>query len=140
MLRDVVSELYYHGNGHNFSCSEAMIRGIDTYYQLDLPEEVFYAASGFSGGCRHDEMCGALAGSIFALGILYSVKDHAHDSELMGDLREQLFKRFEERFGPYRCVELKKRYHTVERKCEVLLLECADILEDLIRSNEIINK
>ncbi len=140
MLRDIVGELYYHGNGHNYSCSESMLRAIDRYYDLKLPEELFYAASAYSGGCGHDEMCGAVASAIAALGILYSQQGHAHNSPEMAAVRKELFERFEEKFGPYRCVELKKRYHVPDRKCEVLLLECADILEDIISRNEIINK
>lgn len=140
MLRDLAVKYYYHGNGYNYSCSEAMMHAIDEYYDLHLPVEVFYAVSAYSGGCGHDEMCGALASSVAVLGILYSLNGHAHDSEVMREVRRELFERFEEHFGPYRCVELKQKYHVPDFKCQVLLEGCADILEDILGKYEIINK
>ena len=61
MLRDELIRYYYRGNGYNYSCAEAMMRAMNDYYDLKLPEEMFYAASSFSGGCWQNEMCGGLA-------------------------------------------------------------------------------
>ena len=94
----------------------------------------------FSGGCWHNEMCGGLSSSLAVLGILYSRDGHGHDSPELKKMAFELFSRFEEKFGNGKCWRLKKAYYVPERKCEVLLVHIADILEDIIAKNEIINK
>ena len=140
MLRDELIKYYYPGNGYNYSCAEAMMHAVDDYYDLNLPKESFLAASSFSGGCWHNEMCGGLSSSLAVLGILYSRDGHGHDSPELKKMAFELFSRFEEKFGNGKCWRLKKAYYVPERKCEVLLVHIADILEDIIAKNEIINK
>ncbi|MBQ1341079.1 MAG: C-GCAxxG-C-C family protein [Erysipelotrichaceae bacterium] len=140
MLRDEVVKYYYPGNGYNYSCSESMIRAINDFYDLKLPQEVLYAASCFSGGCWHDELCGGIASALSALGILYSVNGHAHDSDVMRKAAAELFRRVDEEFGTTHCVYLKRHNYVPGIKCEPLLVRIADFTEDIIRNNNIINK
>ena len=140
MLRDEVVKYYFPGNNRNYSCSESMIRAVNDYYDLDLPEDVLLASSAFSGGCWHDEMCGGISSALMVLGILYSVNGHAHDSDQMKAREAELFERFDEKFGTTRCKYLKEHYYIQGIKCEPVLVVIADILEDLINRNAIINK
>lgn len=140
MLKDTVVKYYYKPNGYNMSCAEAMLKACDEYFGLKLPEKMYYAASGFSGGAWHNEMCGCVASSIAVLSILYSVEGHAHDSPLLKRLVPHFLMRFEQQFTSTRCGYLKKQYHQPDIKCQIVLEGCADILEEIISTNEIINK
>ena len=140
MLRDEVIKYYNPSYNRNYSCSEAMIRAADDYYHLNLPEELFYSVGPFSGGAQHDEMCGGISSAMSVLGILYSVNGHAHDSDLMRKMTLDLITRFEERFSGIHCRYLKQNYYVQGIKCQNVLAVCADILEELISENEIINK
>ena len=140
MLRDYLVKYYYPGNDYNYSCSEAMLHAIDEYYGLNLPKELFYASCGFGGGARHDELCGGLASAIAVLGILYSVNGRGHESDKMRQLTAELLQKVDERFGTTRCNRLKAENYIPEHKCEPLLVVIADMLEDIISKNPIINK
>ncbi len=140
MLRDELIRYYYPGNGHNYSCAEAMMRAMNDYYGLSLPEEMFYAASSFSGGCWQNEMCGGLASIAAVLGIMYSRNGHGHDSVELKKLIIQLFSQVRGKYGCTNCGSLKPLIHVPERKCEPGLVFMCDIAEQLIRENEIINK
>ena len=135
MFKDLVWKYYYKANGYNYSCSKAMIHASNDYFHLDLSEDVFRLVCAYSGGAGHDEMCGALASAIGVLSVLYSVNQRAHDSARMKELRNEFFARFDSRMGPYRCLELKKRYADPVRKCETVVCACADILEEILREN-----
>lgn len=139
MLRDELVKYYRKENGYNYSCAEAMIHAANDYYGLDLPQEVMLAASSFSGGCWHNEMCGGIASALSILGIMYSVDGRAHDSEKLREVVGELFEAFEKEYGKGRCLELKYRYHNPEQRCERMLAGCADILEDIIRDNKPVN-
>ena len=135
MLRDELVKYYYSGNGYNYNCAESMLHALDDYYHLHLPRQMFLAASSFGGGCRHDEMCGGLASALSVLGVLYSVDGRGHDSPLLRELTDQLFRKFDERFSTSRCVRLKQENYIPGRKCEPILVVCADIIEEIIRDN-----
>ena len=139
MLRDEVIKYYYPPNGYNYSCSESMLRAVSDYFRLDLPEETFFAASSFSGGCGHDELCGGLASALAVIGILYSVGGHAHDSDTMRAVRKELFDRFEEKYPTSRCLWLKEHHFIPVHKCESILADIADILEELLQKYEYVN-
>ena len=140
MLRDELVKYYFPGNNRNYSCSESMIRAANDYYGLNLSEDVFLAASSFSGGCWHDEMCGGLTSALMTLGILYSLNGHAHDSEVMREAEGELFRRFDEKYASNRCKYLKRNYYVQGIKCEPVLVVIADMLEDIIKKYNIINK
>lgn len=140
MLRDEVIKYYNPANNRNYSCAESMMRAVNDYYQLNLPEEMFYAVGPFSGGAWHDEMCGGISSSLNVLGILYSVNGHAHDSEVMRRMTIEFLNRVEEKYGGLHCKHLKRNYYVQGIKCQNVLIGCADILEEMISRNEIINK
>ena len=140
MLRDELIKYYYPPNNYNYNCAESMLRAINDYYDLKLPEQMFYAASSYGGGCHHDELCGGLASCMAALGVLYSVNGRGHDSEKLRELSDELFRRFDERFKTSRCNQLKKENYIPVHKCEPILVVCADIFEELVNNNRIINE
>ncbi|MBR0137108.1 MAG: C-GCAxxG-C-C family protein [Erysipelotrichaceae bacterium] len=140
MLRDELIRYYYRGNGYNYNCAESMLRACNDYFNLNLPDVLFYAASGYGGGMGHNELCGGLASAVSVLGVLYSVNGKGHDSPYLRELTNELFSRFEEKLGKGKCKELKELYSIPERRCEPILVICADVLEDIISRNEPVNR
>ncbi len=140
MLRDELIKYYYPPNGYNYNCAESMIRAINDYYDLKLPEQVFNAVSGFGGGAHHDELCGGIVGIIDGLSLLYAHNGRGHDSPELRQITAEFFQRFDAVFSTTRCNQLKKENAIPIRKCEPVLTVCADILEDLIREYPIINQ
>jgi C_GCAxxG_C_C family probable redox protein len=64
------AEDYYRSD--DFHCSEAVVKTIKDAFQLPIPDDVISAASGFpvgmgGAGCT----CGALAGGVMALGLVF---------------------------------------------------------------------
>ncbi len=140
MLRDEVIRYYYGPNGYDYNCAEAMLHGADDYYHLHLPEEAFRLSCGFGGGCQHDELCGGLASAVAILGYLYSVNGRGHQSDLLAQLESQLFERFEQQLRITNCKQLKQENYIPVRKCEKILVTAADILEQIISENPVLNK
>ena len=135
MLRDVVVKYYYPPNGYNYNCAESMLRAVDEYYRLELPEQMLRGVSGFGGGAGHDVLCGALESAVITLSVLFSVNGRGHDSDLLRELTDRLLSEFETSMGYLGCVGLKSRYHVPVRKCESILIMAADLLEEIIDSN-----
>ena len=141
MLKDELIKYYYPPNGHNYNCAEAMLRAVNDYYKLDLPEKMLYSVSGFGGGAGHDLLCGGLQSAIITLGVLFSVNGRGHDSELLNQLTDRLLNEFAEKMGHTDCVFLKSHYHVPVHKCESVLVKACDILEELISENsDLINR
>jgi C_GCAxxG_C_C family probable redox protein len=71
----------YYRNG-DFYCSEAIVKTIRDAFSLPVPDEVIAMASGFpvgmgGAGCT----CGAVAGGIMALGLVFG-RTHAGDKKV----------------------------------------------------------
>jgi len=68
-IKSTAEEYYRSGN---YYCSEAVVKTIKDAFQLPVPDAVIAAASGFpaglgGAGCT----CGALAGGVLALGLVF---------------------------------------------------------------------
>lgn len=132
MFRDCA--LKYYEKENDWSCSETLIRAANEYYELKLSEDVLLAMSAFSGGMYVGGMCGAVSGSIAAIGILYS-NGHAHQSEEMKALVPELISRFQERLEVSDCTTLKEKYKTPEIRCGRMIAAAADVLEEILKEN-----
>lgn len=126
MLRDKVKK-YYLDEGHN--CAESMLLAANEEYDMGLSENETSLMRGFGGGMGFGITCGAISGSIAALGKLICVnvdKDTAH-GVTGGFIGE-----FEKRFGSTRCDALVPQYKKDDIRCYELLLMVADLLEETI--------
>lgn len=55
-----------------FLCSEAVVAAIRKHLDLDIPETIIAAASGFAGGIGGAKcLCGAVSGGVLALGLVF---------------------------------------------------------------------
>lgn len=89
-----------------YSCSQATLVGISRCSDTPMPDETILkaAASGLRGGIGRtfgDGTCGALTGTVIALGLLY-----ADDEKRSAKLSKELFNRFKEKFGTVCCGDI----------------------------------
>ena len=91
-----------------FNCSESTLLGISE--SLDKKcKFIPQIASGFGGGFgRHGEVCGAISGSVMALGLVYGRKDpkDTGTKEKTYGIVDEYLKKFKEKYGTLTCREL----------------------------------
>jgi C_GCAxxG_C_C family probable redox protein len=91
-----------------FNCSESTLLGISE--SLDKKcKFIPQIASGFGAGFgRHGEVCGAISGSVMALGLVYGRKDpkDAGTKEKTYGIVDEYLKKFKEKYGTLSCREL----------------------------------
>lgn len=97
------------------SCSQAVV---GTYMQIlgadAVPEAVFRAATGFSGGCcGTGNLCGAVSGGIMVISLFAGRNidswDDLEKKEHNAELGRRLTGYFEEIYGSVNCAPLKER-------------------------------
>ena len=99
--------LEFHDKG--FNCAQSVLCACDEYTGLDSATAQAVSA-GFGGGMRSGEVCGAISGAIMALGcgISWENPDSPDSKMQTANATRECVKRFRERFGCIRCLELKK--------------------------------
>lgn len=135
-LKDIVLEYYKKEN--NNSCSEAMIKGCNDYYHLNLSNDVFLASSAFSKGMYGGHVCGAIASGAAVIGILHS-NGYAHDSDKMRALVARLHAECNARICSNKCLEIRDKYFNPENRCASAVGMVADILEEILEDNYLEN-
>ena len=134
----------YHHQG--FNCAQAVLAAFAD--QIGVPlETALAAASGIGGGIggSHQEVCGAISGSVMALGYLYPYTDSGNPSakQRVYALAKEFRRRFEEAFGKTRCGELLAARPEaapgtaaarmgITGHCDVMIVTAVEILEQLL--------
>ncbi len=126
---DLMADDYMLKNDYN--CAEAMLRAANEAYDLGLSEEALRAASPFGGGMGREDACGALTGALMVLGVL-RCSGKQHQDPRLGELRDELVRRFEERFGSIECRRIKATHRDAERGCSPVTEVTAEILETVV--------
>ena len=76
------------------------------------------------------DVCGVVTGAIGVIGIMFT-EVSGHKSPIVREMTREFIKRFNEKLGYIRCVDLKKEYIN-EKKCTLMIETGAEILEDII--------
>lgn len=126
-LRELAGRFYRQG----CNCAEALLRGIDEYAALGLPEEALRQAAGFGGGMGCEDACGAMTGAVMGLSSLM-VKDRAHSTPGLSRVCAQWVESFRRDLGGSLCAQLKPRYRTEEQSCLETVLRAADSFENYV--------
>lgn len=90
------------------NCSESTLLGISEAIGVKC-KFIPQMASGFGGGFgRHGEVCGAISGSVMALGLVYGRKDtkDKEAKEKIYGIVDEYLKKFKEKYGTLSCREL----------------------------------
>ena len=104
------------------------------------------ASSGFGWGMQHGERCGAVTGSLMALGLKYGYRnvDEFSNFKILKAKQREFARRFREGCGSLYCKELLKANYGVEeerekiyeeeryRICSLITAYACEILDDLL--------
>lgn len=115
----------------DWNCAEHILIGANRVYELGLSDQAMKLAAGFGGGVSSGDICGALAGAVMALGVLF-VRERAHESDKIKQLTNELLDRYRANMGDIDCTPLKESHRTEEIKCRDVILEAAKILDDIV--------
>ncbi|MBR3784845.1 MAG: C_GCAxxG_C_C family protein [Firmicutes bacterium] len=138
-LADQQSRGYFR---QGLNCAECVVRTFMDIYETGMPEEVICMATGFGGGMGHTKnTCGAITGSVMALGMTEGRRDPFGPKEemqmrikhLQGDIYpvfEKLIKEIEAEYGTLICREMSKQYDDFDSKprmknCMEIIAYCA---------------
>ena len=116
---------------HDYNCSETMLQAANEAYRIGLSDAALRAASPFGGGMGREDACGALTGALMTLGILRGT-GKAHQDPRLGELRDELVRRFDARFGSIECARLKATHRDAVRGCAPITEGAAEILEEIL--------
>ena len=97
----------YHEKGLN--CGQSVLAAFTDITGF-TEEQSIALASGFGGGMRCGEMCGAVSGALMAVGLCCQY-NNASDTEAkvkIATLAKALTRDFHDNFGCVRCLELKR--------------------------------
>ena len=131
---------------NGFNCSQAVVGSYCEQFGLDC-EQAFKVATGFGGGMRMGETCGAVTGAFMVLGLKYG-NTTAEDKGLKAKTYERIVEyanRFKARNGSVVCKELlgcdisrpggmKKAQEDglFDSVCPKMVHDAAEILEEML--------
>lgn len=117
MLKERVRACFEKGE----NCSRIILQAAAEEYGIDLSEDILGACGGLQGGFGIGGMCSALVAAVMVLGLLFE------EEEVKGK-RILFLICIQEHFGCMDCGRLSAE----EEDCSNILLEIADILQDVI--------
>jgi C_GCAxxG_C_C family probable redox protein len=121
----------YYGKEYDLNCAETMLYAANDEYDLKLDKNALKTMSAFGGGMAIESVCGAVTGSLAALGIIFT-KERAHESDKIKELSKEFFKAFEDKLQTSNCKELKDRYRNDEVRCSSILYAAAEALDKIV--------
>ncbi len=109
-------------------------------------DQALLASSGFGWGMQHGERCGAVTGSLMALGLKYGYrnKEEFPNYQILKKKQAEFDRRFLEGVGALTCREILRGNYAVEKEreeiyaekrydaCELVMGYAISILEDLL--------
>ena len=136
--RDAVPQFY--GQGCRNNCAEAMLLAFCKTHGIDLPAQSVKLLGGFGGGLSTGRTCGALCGANAVLGLV-SVPDGKYGKETpeLKARTVQLVEGFQRAFGSCDCADLKTRYADCPHHCQELLKTTADLLEEILLADGVLD-
>ncbi len=125
-----------------FACAESILHAImeEGIYD-ELPEEVLKCATGFGTGIGGSgNVCGAISGSVMAIGLKYGRVDITGDNAKVFEKVNDFLSRFNDRYKKQDCAGLtytwreKGKFKTPERRkyCSAIVGFAASELEKVL--------
>ena len=128
MLKETVKK--YRTEEYDLNCAESIIYAANEEYNLNLSQQTLKVMAGFGGGMSIGDVCGVVTGAIGVIGIIFT-EVSGHKSPIVKEMTKEFIKRFKEKLGYIKCVDLKKEYINVKR-CTLMIEMGAEILDDII--------
>ena len=121
---------YYLEQGLN--CAVSVLLAANDTYNLGLKKQDAQLITAFGGGMGCGNLCGALAGSMAALGKVFLAEDEMYKPEFK-DVCAGFVAKFNERWGTTLCAPIKEVNATDPRtRCSVTVLETGNLLQEYI--------
>ena len=119
----------YHNSG--FNCAQSVLCALGEYTHLE-EETALAVSTGFGGGMRSGEICGAISGAVMALGLANPFTDSSDDEAKcrISALAGECVVAGKEKFGCVHCSELKGD----KSNCPYYIAEMAAIAERIINN------
>ncbi len=129
MLKELIADGF--GIDNKYNCAEKIIHGANKAYNLGLDADALRMFAAFGGGMTVGETCGAVCSGLGVISHLF-VKDTAVNSTLLRKISQEFITEFENRMGTLNCKELTKKYASDSPKCQSILENTCDIIDQMI--------
>lgn len=121
---------YYLEQGLN--CAVSVLLAANDTYGLGLKKQDAQLITAFGGGMGCGNLCGALAGSMAALGKVFLAEDEMYKPEFK-DVCAGFVAKFNEKWGTTLCAPIKEVNATDPRtRCSLTVLETGNLLQEYI--------
>lgn len=125
---------------NGFCCAESISKTIIDHFSDNPNGYPIKVASGFCGGVGRtfEDICGALAGGVIAIGYLYGRmeqgKDIGHACGIIKEFRDSFIKEF----GSTNCNSIKQCLGEQENfsKCKILNAKATAMLADILQKHD----
>jgi C_GCAxxG_C_C family probable redox protein len=136
-LREQASEKAFNNFQSGFHCAESISQAIvDVHGGEADGRKVQRFAAGFQGGIggTHEDICGALAGGIVAIGCLRGQREAGQDNQEIKELSTEFRRRFIAEFGSSNCQMILDRLSEREDgfDCKKLTAIAAGLLSEVL--------
>lgn len=124
-MHQVLNEKIPYFSDDGLSCAESTLRYLIEHGYADLPLDTVRIMTGLHGNMGRCANCGAVNGSVAAIGANFGRREVGEDMTLLYQLTERFMQEFESTFGSVKCDEL------MEGKDPALMEQqhrCADIV------------
>ena len=119
---------------YHLNCAEVLLIAANEKYKLDLDNKTLKAIAPFGGGIGCEKICGALSGSVAAIGVLFT-EDKPTTNTVMKEKRKKLVQAFEDAFGSIECAYIKKHHRDEVFGCKFVEIKAGEILQEIIEDN-----
>lgn len=92
----------FHKEGYN--CAESILKAVNDEKGLNIPVAV---ASPFGSGMTVGTTCGAITGTLMAIGAMKGRESSSETNETR-KLTKEIMDKVREKYGTFQCIELKK--------------------------------
>lgn len=116
---------------YHYNCAEAILRGANDYYALDLNNKALKMITPFGGGMNTGNTCGILTGGLAVIGVMFT-EDMPSNNDKMKEVTRHWIAAFESEFKNTNCTRIKELNQIGNEGCADLILKGADILEKIV--------
>ena len=121
---------YYLEQGLN--CAVSVLLATSDIYNLGVSKSDAQLITAFGGGMGCGNLCGALAGSMAALGKVFLAEDEMYNPEFK-DVCAGFVAKFNEKWGTTLCAPIKEVNVTdPQTRCSVTVIETGNMLQEYI--------
>lgn len=117
---------------YHINCAEALLMAANEDYELGLDDRFIKAVCPFGGGLQSEKTCGALLGSLSAIGVMFT-EERPTENEKMKELTQKYVEEFEKEFGAMDCATIKKYHRSETEGCGPVRVRAAGVFERIIQ-------